>query len=156
MWTQELADFDVDLDKETERYLNSIKVEVAEILKLAIYQRVYQSYRPNTYIRTYQLYNQIKIELRKNGKQSVLLVLIDTDKMAYESAVSGNDVTNAVPYFVEEGHEAHNYTPPKGTENNMFHRYMPSREYLELAQVLIEQRLGIKVEIIKDKPSLVY
>lgn len=155
MWTQEELDFDAELSKETEKYLMSIRVQVSEILKLAILQSVYKSYSPNTYIRTYQLYNQVKFEVRKNGKDSVLVAFIDTSRMAYESVKDGRDVTEAVPFWVNEGHEAHNYTPPAGTENNQFHRYMPPRQYLELAQTLIEKQLGFKVEIIKDVPATV-
>jgi hypothetical protein len=158
MWTQEELDFDTELNKQAEKYLMSIRVQVSEILKLAILQSVYQSYSPNTYIRTYQLYNQIKYEVRKNGKDSVLVVFIDTSKMAYESAKDGRDVTEAVPFWVNDGHQARNYTPPAGTENNQFHRYFlrnEPRHYLELAQTLIEQQLGFKVEIIKDVPAIV-
>jgi hypothetical protein len=155
MWTQETLDFDEELNKEFEKYLMSIRVQVSEILKLAILQSVYKSYSPNTYIRNHQLYNQVNFEVKKDGANSVLVVFIDTSRMAYESAKDGRDVTEAVPYWVNEGHSATNYTPPAGTESNQFHNYMPPRQYLELAQKLIEERLGFRVEIIKDVPAIV-
>lgn len=155
MWTEEEMDFETELDKTTEQYLVSIRVQVAEILKLAILRSVYQSYSPVSYTRLYQLYNQVKFEVQRNGKFTVLLAYIDTDNMYYESAVSGSDVTEQVPWFVEEGHRYRNYTPPVSVAGNMYHSY-PPRRYLELAQQLIEQQLGIQVEIIKDKPAIVY
>lgn len=133
-----------EIDKISAKVLKQIYPDIENIFVNALIQSVYDYYRPTSYDRTYQLISAIDYEIVGNS----LIVFINDKKLNYKSAWGGRNVSPAVPYWVQEGHD------DDSPINNQFHHY-EGRHYLEMAQQLLRQELGIDAEIIIQQPQYV-
>jgi hypothetical protein len=126
-------------------YFTQVSLDLVELFKQALDETVYDI-KATTYERTYMLKNSVVA--RFNELEGALYVYSDINT-SYYSAVDGRDVSQALQWFVEEGH-----SDDSGI-NNQYHNYQ-GRHYLEKAQELIEQNYpDIKIEIINDEPPMV-
>lgn len=125
-------------------YFNLSLTQVAntcrEILQEAIQSEVYDKYNPKVYERTYQLLNNVRVDI-KNG---YTYVYVNTGNMKYTSN-SKQEVSSWIPYWVEHGH---NYS---GQNGRFMYDYYPSRNYMRVAKERIERELGVTVEIIDNE-----
>lgn len=143
------------LDSEINRLIQIEINKIIEIGKEALHdgllECVYNYYSPNTYDiennneRTNQLINSVDGKIDDEGN---VVIFINTDKLSYHN-VLGEDTSNKIPWLVENGHD--DGIGEKEQGKNQFHRY-EARNYLELAQQIISDKLGVECEIINDNP----
>jgi len=127
-------------------YFNLSLTQIAntcrEILQEAIQSEVYDKYNPTKYERTYQLLNNVRVDI-KNG---FTYVYVNTGNMKYTSnSKSGEDFTSAVPFVINYGHNIN------GQGGKFMYDYYPSRDYMRVAKERIERELGVTVEIINNE-----
>lgn len=141
-------DYSLEIEKEvmeeSRNYIQSIINDIMLIFLQAITLAVYRYENaganfPTVYRRKYQL---LLSSLNYIMDDNNLYVFIDASALNYHSNVTGEDVSEHVPYWVEDGH--HDDT---GIQNQ-YHNY-EGRKYLELARDMIEAKYGIVVQIIK-------
>lgn len=127
-------------------YFTQVSLDLVELFKQALDISVYDMYSPTTYERTYML--RESFVARFNELEGSLYIYSDINT-GYYSAVDGRDVSQALQWFIEEGHNDNS-----GIDNE-YHNYA-GRHYLEKAKELIEQNYpDIKIEIINDEPPTV-
>jgi len=139
------------LELEIRKYFDGIKNRVLELYRQAIQETIYNAYHPTYYSdgfgnRTNQMLDNIAIKM-EGGR---LIVYTDTSKMHYYSAVDGRDVTELVPWMLQNtGH-----MDSTGIVN-MYH-YYPERNFLGRAEELIRGEFPqLNIEIILDEPNVV-
>ena len=124
-------------------YFNLSLTQIAntcrEILQEAIQSEVYDKYNPTKYERTYQLLNNVRVDI-KNG---FTYVYVNTGNMKYTSN-SKQEVSSWIPYWVEHGHSSNN-------GDRFYYDQAPSRDYMRIAKERIERELGVTVEIINNE-----
>jgi len=127
-------------------YFNLSLTQIAntcrEILQEAIQSEVYDKYNPTKYERTYQLLNNVRVDI-KNG---FTYVYVNTGNMKYTSN-SKQEVSSWIPYWVEHGHNNNS----SGQGGKFMYDYYPSRDYMRVAKERIERELGVTVEIINNE-----
>jgi hypothetical protein len=137
--------FDSEITSDINIYIKNIEKRVKEILIDEINKSVYMAYpNPKEYVRTRQLINNVRTEI----KGDILYAYINTGNMYYYSVVSGEDVSDLVPYWVNYGHHRQISNPipmyddyPAGQNGG--------RQFIEKAIQRIKDELGIEeVEII--------
>jgi hypothetical protein len=118
-----------------EDYLDSIRIKCVNLYKQAIAQSVYVGYDHGDYYPTYQLLTAVTSDV----EDGVIYIYYDYEIMYYWSVISGTNkyngtsVTEGVPLWVNEGHGGvYNYK---------------ARHFAELAKKMIENELGVEVEI---------
>lgn len=127
-------------------YFAQVSTDLIELFKTAINDTIYDIYSPTQYTRTYML--RESVVARFNEQEGALYVYSDINT-SYYSAVDGRDVSQAIQWFIEEGHNDNSGI------NNMYHNYS-GRHYLEKAQELIKQKFpDLKIEIINDETPMV-
>lgn len=137
----ELKEFEKELEEELKKYLNNIKEDIKKIFQQAIQDKVYDYYQTNTYRRSGELRDSVAVEIKNN----TIYVYNDVNDMWYESAVDGRNVTNIVPWLVNEGHS-------DGVGDNQYHNF-EGRHYLEEAYEKIKKKYpDLDIEIVNDKP----
>lgn len=140
-----MDDLDFEMQQILQQELNRISERIKAIFIECIEQEIYDRYTPSWYDRTYQLKNNVEIEINDGS----ILVYVNPDNMDYYSAYNRErDVTEAVPWFLTQGHKDNTGI------NNWFHNY-PKSNYLEVAKERIQNELGLECEIINEKPSWV-
>ena len=126
--------------------MEAVCKRVEELFKQAIDETIINVYSPNTYVRTYMFRESVKAHYDKNN--DVIYVYSDINS-GYYSAVDGRDVTPAISYWLEHGHE-----DDTGIDN-AYHNY-GERRYLERAEELIKKEYpDLDIEIIDEPPSKV-
>lgn len=140
-----MDDIDVELSNEINLTLKQLENRCVEILQECILSEVYDKYKPNEYDRTYQLYNNVRSEI----KDDTLYVYINTGNLNYEAnSPKGRNVSKYVPYWINYGHNNDKHPFPF-----MYNTY-PSRNFIERAKERIENELGLKVDIMNDYENL--
>lgn len=144
------------LEEQIKKYqaelIKGVQKRLVELFKQALDETVYDYYQPSVYDRTYMLKESVRTHY--DSKKNTVYVYPDIN-YGYWSAVDGRDVSAAVPYWVQEGHDDGIGIKKKG--ENQYHRY-EGRHYLERAKELIDKEFkdsGIKVEIINEQPPIV-
>lgn len=130
----------------SQQFNSNIKIickRVEELFKQAIDETIYEAYSPNTYDRTYMFRDSVKAHYDEN--EDVIYVYSDINT-GYYSAVDGRDVTPAISYWLEHGHEDNTGI------NNAYHSYS-GREYLRRAEELIKKEFpDLDIEIVDEEP----
>ncbi len=139
LYNQMIKEFEQELDNESNKILKEIQSDTKEILKKSIMQNVYSFYTPKAYERNFYLLNNINSHLDEN--KGDLYTFIDSN-YGYFSVLDGRDVSQYVPYWVNEGHDMSIFNAG----------YYEGRHYLELAKQLIDSKYNCDCEIINDEP----
>lgn len=148
-----MSEINFDISSEfknaTETYLKEIIEDCKEIINRHIISDIYNAYDPVQYNRTNQMRNINNIDYKMLDDGSIF-IYINTDNMEYYSAVDGRNVTELVPWMLEQtGHM-------DGTGiHNMYH-YYPERHYLSNALFEMQGKYpDIKFELRLEEPSVI-
>jgi hypothetical protein len=138
-----MADTWRDIEKFYENELRKIANRCKEILEDCIQSEVYDKYQPHVYERSYQLLNNVEVEIR----DGCLYVYINTGNMHYESNKENSSypASQWTPYWVNYGH---NRDVPGGT---YMYDYYPTRDYMRVGKERIEKELGLTVQIMNNE-----
>jgi hypothetical protein len=143
-----LSDFDYELSQledivkqSVENFLMSIKDDCMQLFRVAIFNAVYDRYKPTEWERHYKLYQMVDGYI-ENGK---LIIHMNSDLAGvyYYSAVNGDNVGDFIPLWINDGHDDNSKI------QNYYHHY-PASNYVDEAKKLIESKYDIEVEIFKN------
>jgi len=115
-----------------QRQINTIKHMGELRLTEAIWDNVYTKYKPEEYIRTYELLHSVSSSFKITGDTIEIKVFCDPDKM-HHIANKPYGMPVFVPVLLDGGHTQDGY---EGT-NDMYHDY-PKRDFLNKAIKQIE------------------
>lgn len=150
-----LSELETQINAYCLEQLQAIRNDAENILRDAIQTKVYDYYpNPIWYERTNSLLNSVNVEIKSMNGINTLYVFVDTNLLNYMSAYnkrnsSRGTVSNAVPYWIDEGHyDSNNYFGG----GNQFDEY-EGRHYLEEAFEQLQSRYGKEgfvIEIDRD------
>lgn len=113
---RDLKSFFNYVEKNMKFALQEVAYEIEEIIKNYIIERLYNTYTPSSYTRTYDYINSLtvdKVEFTDDGYQ--VFIYFDTKKIRplppdevgrwsrHQSITDGTDVSDLIPYFIEYG-----------------------------------------------------
>jgi hypothetical protein len=140
-----LSQIQSQINKYCLQELQKISNDSEKIFHDAIKTNVYDYYKPVWYKRTESLLNSVRSEVRKINNTYTLYIYVDTNLLNYTSAYDKNrNVSNIVPYWINEGHNARNYLPTDSNGEqfyNEFHAYEP-RRFVEKALEELRLKYG--------------
>lgn len=127
------------------------------MLKKLLEERLYDSYNPKLYERTYELLDSIShSEIIKSNNSYYVEIFYDTDKIrsyprqqngltymwGQHTSFSGEDVSMWIPKWIEEGTPNNKYYQHSGTHSMEDTKKWLLQEYNRLFRIALKQKYG--------------
>ena len=151
---QNLSSYFNYVDKILEKCMKEVGVQLKNEMANYIFEKVYRERTPEEYVRTFQILDSITYNLDGSNGTYKVKVGYDTDLIKPEynedsffnshMSLSGEDVSDITPYFIEKGNGRNPYKHYDGVNALRFMKeYIEDYATVKLA-VLLHQK-GIKI-----------
>ena len=153
---QTLNDYCNYVNKQLEKCMDEVGRQLKNEMANYIFEKVYRTRTPKEYERTFQILDSITYKLEKQGNGSYAVrVGYDTNLITpkYEDSsffnvhmsLSGEDMSDITPYFIEKGNGVNPYKHYDGVNALEFMcKYMEDYATVKLATLLHQKGIKIK------------
>lgn len=128
----EIEEFEQYAMQQIQEQIQQMVEDANKTLKKNVMEEIYNNYSPQQqYRHTYDLINSVNEEIEDVQGY----IYFDNGKLHYRSAVTGENVSPYVPYWLDKGH---NDSSPI---NNLYHHY-PAKNFLQKTIDELESKYG--------------